>query len=174
MLPSGCKSVGDLQGKWWVAHTKPRCEKTLAFDLLTNSVGYYLPMCRKDYVSGGRKRSSLIPAFPSYVFVCGDEADRLRALESGQIVRPIPVANQAEFVEELRSIETALLVRPSLDVYPFAVVGKRCRVRSGPLIGIEGRVIRRDNRQILVLAVTLLGSGVALEIDPALLEPVSE
>jgi hypothetical protein len=173
-LPPQYTSVRQLDGTWWVAHTKPRGEKALAFDLLTSNVGYYLPLCRQDYVSGGRKRSSLIPAFTSYVFVNGDESARLRALDSGRIARLIAVADRETFVSEVASIESALLVRPTLDRYPFAVVGRRCRVRAGPLMGIEGTVIRRDDRQILVLAVTLLGTGVALEIDPALLEPVGE
>lgn len=173
-LPPNCSSVRQLGGSWWVAHTKPRSEKALAFDLLSAGVRYYLPLCRQDYMSGRRKRSSLIPAFPSYVFICGDESARLRALESGRIVRLIPVVDRETFVGEIASIENALSIRPTLDRYPFAVVGRRCRVRTGPLVGIEGTVTRRDDRQILVLAVTLLGAGVALEIDPALLEPVGD
>ena len=33
-----------LQASWWVAYTKPRQEKALAWDLQRSSIAYFLPM----------------------------------------------------------------------------------------------------------------------------------
>lgn len=159
-----------MSGFWWVAHTRPRAEKALAFHLLANGVDYYLPMRPRLYMSGGKKRKSLLPLFPSYLFVCGDESARVRALESGRIVRLIPVTGRGQFVQELQAIEQALSANAPLDAYPFASVGRRCRVRSGPFLGIEGTVVQRNACSMLVLSVSMLGSAVALEIEPELVE----
>ena len=58
------------------------------------------------------------------------------------------------------------------DPWPYLAVGRRCRVASGPMRGIEGIVHRRKNMTRLVLTVHTLGQAVALEIDGGLLEPV--
>ncbi len=36
--------LATFQGLWWVAHTKPRQEKALAWDILRAEGSYYLPM----------------------------------------------------------------------------------------------------------------------------------
>jgi len=174
MLPESVASVTELEGNWWVAHTKPRCEKAVAFDLLFREIGYYLPMAHKTIISGGRKRRSLIPIFTSYVFFCGDQEARTAAFHTDRIVQVLPVTQRQKFVTELWSIERTLAVNGQLEQYPFAAVGRRVRVRCGAFMGIEGIVVRRDHRPLLVLQVSMLGCGAALEIDPSLLEPVDE
>jgi hypothetical protein len=82
------------------------------------------------------------------------------------------VRQRSQFVSELEAIDIALNSNMNLTLYPFAKLGQRCRVRQGPLMGIEGTIIRNDDVTRLILQVSMLGQGVALEISPDLLEPV--
>src|SRR5687767_9709054 len=83
LLP-GLDHIDHTAGPWWVAHTKARCEKAFAADLLARRMAYFLPMLDRVSVSGGRKRHVLMPLFPSYVFFAGEAADaRYRALATG-------------------------------------------------------------------------------------------
>jgi hypothetical protein len=172
MLPDRFASVSELAGDWWVAHTKPRCEKALAFDLMVDGVGFYLPMALKVTVSGGRKRRLMVPLFTSYLFVCGDAAARGAAMQTNRVVQLLPVRDPARLVDELRGIERVLAGDGQLELYPFAVVGARCRVGGGPCWGGVGVVVGRARRTTLVLQVSMLGCGAALEVEPSLLEPV--
>lgn len=172
MLPECVGSVLDLEGPWWVAHTKPRCEKALAGDLLRSGVRYYLPMALKVKISGGRKRRLMIPLFTSYVFFCGDAEDKIEVFQTDRVVQIIPVKERESFVQELYDVERALASNGQLDIYPFAAVGKKVRVHSGPFMGIVGTIVQRDHRPLLVLQVSMLGCGAALEIEPSLLEPI--
>ncbi len=167
-------TVDDLAGRWWIAHTKSRSEKAFAWDLITAGVGYFLPMSRRTFVSGGRKRQTLNPLFTSYVFVCGDGECRPKALATGRLCSVLPVPDQPKLVGELAAIQRALAGSPELDLYPFAAVGRRCRVTSGSLMGTEGVVVRRTDRATLVLEVSLLRQGVALEVPLESIEPVDE
>lgn len=164
-------SVADFKGDWWVAHTKARFEKAFATDLLAKGVNYFLPMVERVTMSGGRKRRVMLPLFTSYVFFCGDSNARVAALSTKRLCQTIAVADRNTFVAELIALETALSSNASLDLYPFAAVGRRCRVRLGPLQGIVGTVVRRDDQTRLVLQVSMLGQGTSLEIDGDLLEP---
>src|SRR5688500_468301 len=96
VLSPGLRSVAEGRGRWWVAHTKARCEKAFAADLLGRDVAYFLPMTERVSVSGGRKRRGMTPLFPSYVFVCGAENDdtRYRAMLTGRLCQVLPVADQ--------------------------------------------------------------------------------
>ena len=172
MLHPPVASVRDLAGRWWVAHTKARFEKAFAWDLLRREIGYYLPLLERVRISSGKKRRVLMPIFPSYVFFCGNEDTRQTALATNRICQAIDVADQRRMIEELSAIEMALAGKAELDPYPFAAEGKRCRVKAGPFQGLEGVVAHRANVTRLVLQVSILGQGAAMEIDADLLEGI--
>ncbi len=171
MLPPRIDSLCALDGQWWVAHTKARCEKALAWDLLENKIAFFMPMIQQTAIWGGRKRSVLKPLFPSYVFLCGSETDRYRAATTGRVCQMIAVKDRNQFVTELDAVRVALASKRTMNAYPHAAVGKRCRVTSGPLQGIEGIVILNKDSVQIVLQVSMLGQGTSLEIEADLLEP---
>jgi len=171
-LAEGYSSITSIEGDWWVAHTKARAEKALAWDLVGHSIPYYLPMTERTVIWGGRKRRVLKPIFSSYVFFSGSSEDRYRVLRTNRVCQVIPVRHRGPFIEEIHAIHRALSSNIPLDLHPFAAVGKRCRVAAGPLEGIEGIVIRKDDAMRLVLQVNILGQGASLEISADLLEPV--
>ena len=45
-------------------------------------------------------------------------------------------------------------------------------VVRGPLAGVRGRLVRKDNAERLVLSVTLIRQGAALHVHPADIVPV--
>jgi transcription antitermination factor NusG len=166
------RTVLDLQGRWWIGHTKSRFEKTLAHKLLQQQVGYFLPLLPRVTVAGGKKRRSLIPMFPSYVFFCGTPEDRVTALSTKCLCRVLEVPEQETFVRELVAIERAMAHASELEPYPFAAVGRRCRVIGGSFEGVEGIVVAHKKRARIVLQVSMLRCGASLEVDADLLEPV--
>jgi len=171
MKPAGLTSFADAPGQWWVGHTKSRFEKAFAWDLHQRGINYFLPLIHRVVYSGGRKRKWMVPLFPSYVFFAGDEQTHYNALRTNRLCQAIPVGDRRKFVAELDQVQRALDQQVAMDFYPHAALGKRCRVASGPLQGIEGIVIQRDDKTRLVLQVSMLGRGASLEIAPELLEP---
>lgn len=171
MLNSPAGSVIEVAGPWWVAHTKPRCEKALAWDLERTGVAYFLPMARRTLYGGGRRRISLVPLFASYIFVAGDEEARYAALRNNRTCNIIPVEYQELLVQELASIERAVAGEALLDLCPQAVVGRTMRVTRGPFRDVIGKVIRRDSVTRLMMQVTILGRAVEMDIEAELLEP---
>jgi len=173
ILTPEVRSLSEIKGTWRVAYTKARFEKVFAWDLLSHGIGYFLPMREKIIFSGGRKRRIMSPLFTSYVFFCGTEQDRYIAMTTNRLCHTIEVIDQEGLIKELLSIEKALLSHAVIDNYPNLLAGSLCRINSGPMIGIEGVVIRRyDTKARIVLEVTILGQGAVIEIDADLLEPI--
>lgn len=172
ILPTGVESLAQLDGYWRVAHTKARCEKVFAWDLLHQKIGYFLPLIERIHISAGKKRRVLMPLFPSYVFFCGTDEDRYKALVTNRLCQTLDVKDQKGFIRELLAIEQAVKNKADLDIYPQPAIGQRCRITAGALKDVEGVVIQRSRRSRLVLEVQLLGQGAVMEVDSELLEPV--
>jgi transcription antitermination factor NusG len=173
MLSAGLASPELADGPWRVAHTKARNEKALAFDLAARGIAYFLPLLERVVVSGGRKRRVLHPLFPSYVFFSGGEQERYAAMTTNRICRAIETPEQGRLVSELSSLSKALSSKAILHLYPHVAVGQPCRITGGPFEGFEGVVVSaRAETAKLVLQVSMLGQGAAMEIDVSLVEPV--
>ncbi len=159
---------------WWVGHTKARAEKVMAWDLHNSGVDYFLPLVERVKISGGKRRRLMMPLFAGYIFFRGDAETRYKALTTDHLCTVIPVRDQAELVGELRSLHKALVCKAELELYPFAAVGRRCRVIQGAYMGLEGVVVERKKRARLVLTVGVFGQGASLELDLDAVEPVDD
>ena len=161
-------------GRWWVAHTKARFEKSFAWDLRAKNIAYFLPLVHRVTVSAGKKRRVMMPLFPSYVFFRGDEMSRYWALCTGRLCRVIEIVDQRGLTAELSAVHRALAGKAVLEPYPTTAVGRRCRITAGPFEGLEGVVVQVNDAARLVLQVGILGQGASMEIEADLVEPLEE
>lgn len=157
---------------WRALHTRSRQEKAVAQLLEAAAVEHYLPLVRRTRVWGGKRRAVFTPLFPGYVFVRSLPEETYVAVDSGRVVRCIDPPDPARLAWELDQLRRALEHVGSFDPYPYLREGRRVRVRSGPLRGLEGLVDARRRVDRLVLQVQTLGRAAALEIDADLLEPL--
>jgi len=56
--------------------------------------------------------------------------------------------------------------------HPYLTVGRRVRVRSGPLAGMRGILLRRRGKARFVISMELIMRSMSVEIDEANLETV--
>ncbi len=164
--------TGSGMNRWYVVHTHSRQEKALADTMEARGVRSFLPLVRVVRYYGHRRRVTERPLFPSYVFLWGTLDETYAAVSTKRVAGVLPVTDQDRLDRELYSIKLALIGEAALDPYPFLSVGRRARVASGPLRGVEGIVQGRPSETRLVLSVHTLGQAVAAEIDPSLLEPI--
>ena len=167
--PEG-KGIGDFAGIWWVAHTKSRNEKALAWQMQRKDISYFLPMTKKIYRRKGRTFRSLLPLFTGYVFFCGGENDRLEVLRTNRVAHIIEVTDQDLLIDELSPIQRALCEGQQLLPHKYIKAGQQCRVTAGPLIGTEGIVVRTSQHTRLVLQVDMLGQATSVEIAMDMIE----
>jgi transcription antitermination factor NusG len=157
---------GGSARRWYCLHTKPRQEKATARDLRARAVPFYLPqMIREDRTPAGRKISSLLPLFSSYLFLFGDEMERLVALKGNRLVRVIDVVDQEGLDRDLRQIHRMLSSGLAIEPEPTAELGSRVRIASGPLTGLEGIVVRRGKHNHFVAVVQMLGLGATVALE---------
>jgi transcription antitermination factor NusG len=151
---------------WWCLHTLPRQEKAIARDLRQHGIAYYLPQAvNEKRTPQGRKIRSVAPLFTGYVFLLGDQAERLSAIRSNRLVNVLEVADQAGLTRDLRQVHRLLNSGLTVLPEPQMPVGARVRITSGPLLGMEGTVVRRGKRDQFVAVVNFLGRGAMVELE---------
>jgi transcription antitermination factor NusG len=166
------ESINEFQGKWWVAHTKSRNEKALAHDLISRNISYFLPMSWKVRRKSRRTIRSLLPLFSGYLFFCGDENERTELWRTDRVANLIEVKDQQKLLRELVQIEQALRAGAPLIPDKYAKAGQKCRVMAGPLLGLQGIVVKTKGAMRLVLQVDMLGQAASVEIDIDMIETV--
>jgi len=164
------ESLREFAGQWWVVHTRSRNEKALAHDLMSKDISYFLPMSWKVRRRSRRTIRSFLPLFSGYLFFCGQEDQRVELLKTNRVANLIEVHDQQKLVDELVQIAQALRSGAPLTPHKYLKAGQKCRVIAGPLIGMEGIVVKAKNAIRLVLQIDMLGQAASVEIDIDLIE----
>lgn len=160
----------DGDRRWWTLYTRVRQEKSLSRELHTWGIPYYLPLIKKSHLHRGRKRSSYLPLFSSYVFLFASNEERIRALSTERVAQALPAPDPADLLRDLQQIQRLIQAEVPLTLESKIQPGERVRVKTGVLAGIEGIVHSRTKSTKLVVLVNLLKQGVSLEVEDFTLE----
>ncbi len=158
---------------WYAVFTIPRHEKTVLRNLDMRGIESFLPTYEINRLWRNRQRVTLeVPLFPCYLFVRASKTDCGRIRQSPGVIRivgnqrgPLPVSGSA--IELLRTSVAGKRIEPYCDL----VVGTRVRVRSGPMQGVEGVLLRKNNALRFVLSIELINQHAAIEMAAENLEP---
>ncbi|MCA8992075.1 MAG: KOW motif-containing protein [Planctomycetaceae bacterium] len=162
------------EGDWWVMHTLPKREKSLARQLEKHRVAFYSPTFSRQYRSpAGRMRTSQILLFPNYVFVFGTPQDRLAALTTNCIARciEVPKGGQNSLLDDLKRIRQ--VIEAGIDLTPEGQLqpGDTVRVKSGPMEGVIGTVVERRGKKRLIVEINFIQRGASVELRDLDVEP---
>jgi len=160
---------------WYAAYTCSNQERRVTEHLAQRSVEHFLPLYESVRRWKDRRKTLQQPLFPGYVFVRLALRDRLRILEVPNVVRLVgfgghPAALPENEIEALRLSAAAHL---RAEPHPYLTAGRRVRIRSGPLEGVEGILVRKKNAVRVVLSLDLIARAAAVEVDVADIELLS-
>lgn len=156
--------------RWFVCHTKPRCEKKFDALLKTEGFDHYLPLFTLKRKYGGRMRESKKPVMPGYVFanLPGDISPRL--YQQALLVRSIYVKDQERLLREMEDIRRLVASGLPASLVPTFEKGTRVRIKHGPLMGIIALVEKPDSHKGVMIAIDVLRQGLLVPIKPEDLE----
>lgn len=168
-MPPGTHLFDSAKPNWYAVYTCARHEKCVAEQMGRRQIRAFLPVYRSVRRWKDRRKEIEMALFPSYVFVQVALQDRLRVLEIPGVVsivgaggKPAPLADH-EIEPFLHGVDGCV----KMESHPFLRVGRRVRLRSGPMAGMEGVLLRRKDGLRLVVSLEILMRAVAVEIDEA-------
>jgi transcriptional antiterminator RfaH len=156
---------------WWVLHTKPRQEKSLARQLCEAEVPFYLPLTARRLRIRGRVMTSHVPLFAGYVFLRATYEERIKALATRRVVQSLEVKDQGRLWYDLCQLQ--LLISSGAPVTPEERLapGMAVEIKSGPLAGLKGRILRTAKGRRFVVSVDFIQQGASVLLDDFALSP---
>jgi transcriptional antiterminator RfaH len=150
---------------WWVLHTKPRQEKSLARQLSLGRIPFYLPTVARHSRIRDRAFCSFLPLFPGYLFLLADAAERQRTLETRRVVRALEVPDQGQLWHDLGQIER--LIASGQPIFPQdgLIPGALVEIRTGPLAGLKGKILREASGHRFVVQVDFIQRGASVLLN---------
>jgi transcriptional antiterminator RfaH len=112
--------------------------------------------------------------FPSYVFLHGDNQERVHALETNVVARVIPVEDQPQLHQDLAAVYCLIQSGTAMTPEDRLEPGDRVEITGGPLAGLEGRIIRRGKHLRFLVEVHFLQQGVSVEMESWMIKPLME
>ena len=175
-LPTG------TDAHWYALWTRSRHEQVVREQLEQKRIEVFLPTVTKWSRWKDRKKKIDWPLFPGYCFARFDPRERLPILKCTGVVSIISFEGEPAAIPDLEINGIRQLVESDLayDPCPLIREGMMVEVVHGPLKGVIGRLVRKNEKARLVrknekarlmLSVDLIGQGVSVEVDAADVRP---
>src|SRR4029077_3812170 len=132
---------------WYAAYTSANHEKRVAEQLARRSVEHFLPLYETVRRWKDRRKQLQLPLFPGYVLVRLALRDRLQVLQVPGVANLVGFSGTPTALpqEEIDALRASLASGARAEPHPYLTVGRRVRIKSGPLAGMEGILVRKKN-----------------------------
>jgi len=160
---------------WFALSVRSRHEFVVYDALRQKGIETFFPFVKRVRQWKDRKTSVAFPLFPGYLFVslCPLPEEFMKVIKvrgsvtfvSLQPGYPTPVP-----AEEIDSLKIVLDSGSVFDIYPQFKEGVRVRIKKGPLSGAEGILANKEDQQVFMVNVELLGRSVGVKIQAADIE----
>ena len=155
---------------WFVAHTRPRCEKKLVGFCEREGLPATLPCYRAAHKYRGKTVVFRKPLFPGYVFLELTGEQRRKVYNSDFVANLLDVPDQEPFAAQLSEILQALETDLEIRLAPTIGKGMRVKIKQGPLRGMEAWVEERFGANTVLLRLDFIGQAAAVKVEATDLE----
>lgn len=162
----------DAGRRWFVAHTKPRCEKKVLDHCVRERITATLPCYPSAHKYRGKTVVFQKPLFPGYVFLQMEPRLSSAIRQNDHVASLLNVHDQATLEQQLAEIQLALESGLEVRLAPTIGEGMRVRIKAGPLRGVEGWVERRHGVDTVLLRLDFISQAAAVRLGADILEPV--
>jgi len=162
-------SINNYNG-WHVLYVKSRREKKVLDSLVEISIDAFLPMVKTVRQWSDRKKTMLIPLFPSYVFVnINTSLEFYKALSIDGACAYIRFGNIYAKVSDEEMTKIKILTGSS-DIeniqidQPLVEIGDVKQILSGPLTGLQCEILKVNNINRIVVRIDSIQKNITAVI----------
>lgn len=157
---------------WHVVYTSANHEKRVAERLSRRSVENFLPLYSSVRRWRDRRVTLQLPIFPGYLFVRIAPCDRLRVVQIAGVARFVCFNGTPEVLpdEEVTALKRSLELGVRAQPHPYLTVGRRVRIKNGPLAGLRGIVMRWKANWRVVISLDMIQRSLSVDMDSSDLE----
>jgi transcriptional antiterminator RfaH len=158
-------SNGD-QRSWFALYTKPRQEFKALIKIEAACIEFYLPTIIKIKQWRDRKKKIEEPILRGYIFIHGNEKERLIAMQNSSIVRTICFQGKPAVIPdwEMENLKKFLSHSADIIVSDKIEIGTKVKIMEGPFSDIVGIVTGEQEDKWLAVSIELLKRSVMVRL----------
>ena len=150
---------------WYVAHTRPRCEKKLRQWCQREDFMSHLPTFMSVRKYSRKEVTFHKPLFPGYLFLSLSPQNARKVVQSDYVANLLKPPDQQEFETQLHDILKAVETMEEIWLAPTISPGTRVLIKKGPLAGMEAWVEKRSGPGTALLRLDFIGQAAAVGVS---------
>lgn len=162
------EKINSAEYNWYAVYVKSRAEKKAQTELQYKGIESFLPLQRKLRQWSDRKKWVEMPLISGYLFVRISRKEYDAVLQSNFIVSYVRFEGTAALIPEKQiDFLKMMLKQDAVDIeitQEKFEPGQIIEVISGPLIGLQGKLVRIKGRNKLAVELDQLGYSALVEI----------
>jgi len=163
------------RSRWYVLFVRSNQEKRIAERLSGREIEYFLPCYTSMRRWKDRRVELTMPLFPGYVFVRLPFLERMKVLTLPNVVSLVGTRNAPSVVSE---DEIACIRKGTkhggAEPHDCLQAGQRVVIMAGAMAGMEGILLRRQNKSRLIVVVESISRAFSVEIETACVRPLGQ
>jgi transcription antitermination factor NusG len=161
------------QSRWYVLFVRSNQEKRVADRLSGRAIEHFLPCYTSMRRWKDRRVELEMPLFPGYVFVRLPFLERTKVLTLPNVVSLVGTRNAPSVVSE---DEIAFIRKGTehggAEPHDCLEAGQRVVITAGAMAGMEGLLLRRQNKTRLIVVVQSISRAFSVEVEAACVKPL--
>lgn len=157
--------------KWYVVYTQSKHEKKIAEYCATQGIQCFLPLYRRISFWSDRKKTMDSLLLPNYVFVYISCLEYINLLAHPSVYGFVKSGKQAASVPESQIKGLKQITCSEMEYYSQPLPKtetKDIEITSGPLRGIKGSLINKENEKHFVVQLHSIGQSVYVKMSARL------
>lgn len=152
---------------WFALYVKPRHEFKAAEQISREGIKYYLPTIKKLKQWSDRKKLITEPVIKGYIFIYGDEKERLLSLEQPAVLRCVFDGGRPAVIPiwQMQNLSNFLQEETEYFLYEGLIPGSRVMITEGPFRGVIGIIQESDNQNMFAVSIDLLNRSVLTHVS---------
>jgi len=152
---------------WYAVYTRARWEKRVSRLFEQEGICHYLPLYKTVRLWSDRKKSVIMPLFPSYVFVKISKFDYLKVLNTPGVARIIsfegsPVAIPEKQIQTIKDILNKGVDIEAVENPPNP--GDELEVCKGSLKGLKGELVEYRGKKKIAVRLDVIEKSIIINI----------
>jgi len=169
-------ALNKMESKWYAIGTRYKCEKQVLKDLFSKQIDAYVPFIEKVKRYSKKIKRYQIPLINCYVFVKIDDTERAKVLQTEHVINFIkPGKVMAAIPEHEINVLKRLVGDLDHEVQVLSEgpsEGDDVEIIKGPLLGLKGKMISKENKNVVIINLENLGFQFSVTMDKSLLKKI--
>ncbi len=161
---------------WYVVYTRPKSERKVAASITDMGIESYLPMHKIVRQWSDRKKKMEVPLFTSYVFVRTDDVRRRLLFSIKELLKFVSINGMPVVIKDHEILTIKKVLSGDFDdisTEEYFQEGMKIRIVRGQFKGLEGVVIKKCNKERLLIRIEGLMKAFSFVISSSLAEAVA-